>query len=349
MKDARAAAPARHRERGRRRRSSSCCRRRRRSSRARACASTARRRTPSASGPRSAPAARPRRSTAFISRPRRACCDDALSDSDRMPALDARARHRAATRSPRTARHTLALDRALARASRRARARRARRRRRCSSKRGQLLPRERVARLLDPGVPFLELSTLAGWLQDSDDPERSVPGGGAICGIGVVCRRARHGRRRRRRHRRRRAAAARASRSCCARSRSRSRTSCRSCTWSNRRAPTCSSTASSSSCAAAALFCNLARLSAAGLPVIAVVHGSSTAGGAYMTGLADHVIMVRGRARAFLAGPPLLKAATGEIATDEELGGADMHAERLGPGRVRRRRRRERARRPRAS
>ena len=75
-----------------------------------------------------------------------------------------------------------------------------------------------------------------------------------------------------------------------------------------------------------ALFCNLARLSAAGLPVIAVVHGSSTAGGAYMTGLADHVIMVRGRARAFLAGPPLLKAATGEIATDEELGGADMHA-----------------------
>ncbi|HWH83451.1 MAG TPA: carboxyl transferase domain-containing protein, partial [Burkholderiaceae bacterium] len=74
------------------------------------------------------------------------------------------------------------------------------------------------------------------------------------------------------------------------------------------------------------LFCMLARLSAAGLPVIAVVHGSSTAGGAYMTGLADHVIMVRGRARAFLAGPPLLRAATGEIATDEALGGAEMHA-----------------------
>jgi geranyl-CoA carboxylase beta subunit len=73
-------------------------------------------------------------------------------------------------------------------------------------------------------------------------------------------------------------------------------------------------------------FWMLARLSAAGLPVIAVVHGSSTAGGAYMTGLADHVIMVRGRARAFLAGPPLLKAATGEIATDEALGGANMHA-----------------------
>src|SRR5437764_74624 len=53
-------------------------------------------------------------------------------------------------------------------------------------KRGQLLPRERVARLLDPGVPFLELSTLAGWRQDVDDVERSVPGGGTICGIGVV-------------------------------------------------------------------------------------------------------------------------------------------------------------------
>ena len=46
------------------------------------------------------------------------------------------------------------------------------------AKRGQLLPRERVARLLDPGVPFLELSTLAGWLLDSDDADRSVPGGG---------------------------------------------------------------------------------------------------------------------------------------------------------------------------
>lgn len=70
----------------------------------------------------------------------------------------------------------------------------------------------------------------------------------------------------------------------------------------------------------------LARLSAAGIPVISVVHGSSTAGGAYMPGLSDYVVMVRDRARAFLAGPPLLKAATGEIATEEELGGAEMHA-----------------------
>jgi geranyl-CoA carboxylase beta subunit len=74
------------------------------------------------------------------------------------------------------------------------------------------------------------------------------------------------------------------------------------------------------------MFFNLARLSAAGLPVVTVVHGSSTAGGAYFPGLSDYVIMVRGRARAFLAGPPLLRAATGEVATEEELGGADMHS-----------------------
>ncbi len=57
-----------------------------------------------------------------------------------------------------------------------------------------------------------------------------------------------------------------------------------------------------------------------------MVHGSSTAGGAYLPGLSDYVIMVRNQAKMFLAGPPLLKAATGEIATDEELGGAEMHA-----------------------
>eukprot|EP01034_Spumella_vulgaris_P007003 gene7003-8926_t len=72
-------------------------------------------------------------------------------------------------------------------------------------------------------------------------------------------------------------------------------------------------------------FANQARLSAKGIPQICVMHGHSTAGGAYLPGMSDYVIMVRGRAKAFLAGPPLLKAATGEIATDEELGGAEMH------------------------
>jgi geranyl-CoA carboxylase beta subunit len=81
-----------------------------------------------------------------------------------------------------------------------------------------------------------------------------------------------------------------------------------------------------------ALFRNLARLSAAGIPVLTVQHGSGTAGGAYMPGLSDAVIMVRGRSRAFLAGPPLLKAATGEIASEEDLGGAEMHTSVSGLG-----------------
>src|SRR5438045_7000457 len=74
-----------------------------------------------------------------------------------------------------------------------------------------------------------------------------------------------------------------------------------------------------------ALFRNLARLSAAGIPVITVQHGSGTAGGAYMPGLSDIAIMVRARWRAFLAGPPLLKAAPGDIATEEDMGGAELH------------------------
>ena len=87
------------------------------------------------------------------------------------------------------------------------------------------------------------------------------------------------------------------------------------------------------------VFANMARLSAAGLPQITVVHGSSTAGGAYMPGLSDYVIAVRGAAKVFLAGPPLVKAAIGEDADDEMLGGAELHATVTGTGRVHRRRR----------
>jgi geranyl-CoA carboxylase beta subunit len=77
-------------------------------------------------------------------------------------------------------------------------------------------------------------------------------------------------------------------------------------------------------------FYNQARLSAAGIPQIAVVHGSSTAGGAYLPGLSDYVIVVRGKSKIFLAGPPLVKAAIGEDASDEELGGAELHAQVTG-------------------
>lgn len=75
-----------------------------------------------------------------------------------------------------------------------------------------------------------------------------------------------------------------------------------------------------------ALFRDLTRLSKAGVPTIAVVYGNSTAGGAYVPGMSDHVVMIEGRSKVFLAGPPLVKAATGEISDEETLGGADMHA-----------------------
>jgi geranyl-CoA carboxylase beta subunit len=198
-------------------------------------------------------------------------------------------------------------------------------------RRGQLLPRERVALLLDPGAPYLPLASLAGWLQDTPDADRSVPGGGVIAGIGVV-----------------------------------SGVRCMIVASDSgidagaiqamgldkilrvqeialqNKLPFVHLVESAGAnlmryrvegfVHGGALFRNLARLSAAGIPVITVQHGSGTAGGAYMPGLSDVVIMVRGRSRAFLAGPPLLKAATGEVATEEELGGAEMHSSVSGLG-----------------
>jgi geranyl-CoA carboxylase beta subunit len=198
-------------------------------------------------------------------------------------------------------------------------------------RRGQLLPRERVGLLLDPGAPFLPLCSLAGYQQDSKDPQASVPGGGIIAGIGFV-----------------------------------SGVRCMVVASDSgidagaiqpmgldkilrvqelallHKLPFLHLVESAGAnlmrykvegfIRGGALFRNLALLSAAGLPVITVQHGSGTAGGAYMPGLSDIVIMVRGRSRAFLAGPPLLMAATGEVATEEELGGAEMHTAVSGLG-----------------
>jgi len=197
--------------------------------------------------------------------------------------------------------------------------------------RGQLLPRERLALLLDPGAPFLELCSLTGYCLDNPDPARSVPGGGVIAGIGFV-----------------------------------SGTRCMIAVNDSgidagalqprgldkqlrvqelallNKLPYLQLVESAGANLMAYrveefvkggnLFRNLARLSAAGLPVITVTHGSSTAGGAYQTGLSDYIVMVRGRSRAFLAGPPLLLAATGEVANEEELGGAEMHTSVSGLG-----------------
>ncbi|WP_323118304.1 acyl-CoA carboxylase subunit beta [Burkholderia alba] len=197
------------------------------------------------------------------------------------------------------------------------------------AKRGQLLPRERLALLVDAGAPFLELAALAGYLVNDTDPDKSVPGAGLIAGIGYI-----------------------------------SGTRCMIVVADSgieagalqpmglekfqrlqrialeHRLPFVHLVESAGAnllqyrveefIHGGGHFYQLAKLSAAGIPVLTLVHGSSTAGGAYMPGLSDYVVMVRDRAKAFLAGPPLLKAATGEIATDEELGGALMHASTSG-------------------
>ncbi len=191
-------------------------------------------------------------------------------------------------------------------------------------KRGQLLPRERVALLLDPGAPYVPLCTLAGYLQDTKDPEKSVPGGGMVAGMGFIggvrCMVV-------------------ASDSGIDAGAIQARglekiLRVQEIALENK-LPFVHLVESAGAnltkykvegfVHGGSLFRNLARLSAAGIPVITVQHGSGTAGGAYMPGLSDIVIMVRGRSRAFLAGPPLLMAATGEAATEEELGGAEMH------------------------
>ncbi|MCP1483663.1 geranyl-CoA carboxylase subunit beta [Pseudomonas chlororaphis] len=194
-------------------------------------------------------------------------------------------------------------------------------------KRGQLLPRERLNLLLDPGAPFLELASLAGY-KLHDDKDGSQAGGGLIAGIGYV-------------------------------------SGVRVLVVANNSAikggtispsglkkslrlqqiamenklpvVTLAESGGANLNYAAEIFvegarsfANQARMSAMGLPQITVVHGSATAGGAYQPGLSDYVVVVRGKAKLFLAGPPLLKAATGEVATDEELGGAEMHAQVAG-------------------
>ncbi|HJP89364.1 MAG TPA: carboxyl transferase domain-containing protein, partial [Candidatus Limnocylindrales bacterium] len=78
------------------------------------------------------------------------------------------------------------------------------------------------------------------------------------------------------------------------------------------------------------IFYNQARMSAAGIPQIALVMGSSTAGGAYVPAMSDETVIVKGTGTIFLGGPPLVKAATGEEVSAEDLGGAEVHARRSG-------------------
>ncbi len=196
--------------------------------------------------------------------------------------------------------------------------------------RGQLLPRERVARLIDRGSDFLELSALAGLGMHDDDGKKSVQGGGSIAGIGVVA-----GRR----------IVVSASDSAIKggtiapmglKKALRAQEIAR-----DNKLPLVSLVESGGAnlmyqaeifVDGGRSFANQARLSAAGIPQVAVVHGSSTAGGAYLPGLSDYVVLVKGRSSIYLAGPPLVKAAIGEDATDEALGGAELHATVTGLG-----------------
>ncbi|MGC4060463.1 MAG: carboxyl transferase domain-containing protein [Aquabacterium sp.] len=197
-------------------------------------------------------------------------------------------------------------------------------------KRGQLLPRERVARLLDRDSPFLEISTLAGLGMHDDDGKKTVLGGGTIIGIGVV-----------------------AGKRCLVTASDSALKGGTISPMGLKKGLRAQEIARENKLPLIALvesgganlmyqaeifvdggksFANQARLSAMGIPQIAVVHGSSTAGGAYLPGLSDYVILVKGRSSIYLAGPPLVKAAIGEDATDEDLGGAEMHASVTGLG-----------------
>jgi 3-methylcrotonyl-CoA carboxylase beta subunit len=193
--------------------------------------------------------------------------------------------------------------------------------------RGKLLPRERVEVLLDPGASFLELSSLAAWGMYNDES----PGGSGINGIGVV-----------------------------------SGVECMICAndatakggasypMSVKKALRAQEIAARNRLPCVYLvesaganllyqaeffadlggraFANQSRMSAAGIPQIALVFGNSTAGGAYVPGLSDYTVLVKGQAKVFLGGPPLVKMATGEEVDDESLGGAEMHTRLSGVG-----------------
>lgn len=195
--------------------------------------------------------------------------------------------------------------------------------------RGQLTPRERLARLLDPGMPFLRLHTLAGYMVDTKKEEKSVPGASLLVGIGFV-------------------------------------KGVRCMVWvddsgikagamakgslavtysiqklaMNLKLPFVHLVESAGAnlmeyevehwAGGGRIFANLAKLSAAGIPTIACLHGASTAGGAYMIGMSDYVIGVKKRGLAALAGAALVEAATGEKADDRQLGGTEMHSEVTG-------------------
>ena len=185
--------------------------------------------------------------------------------------------------------------------------------------RGKLLPRERVEMLLDEGSYFLEIAPLAGIGMDDE-----IPGARVIGGIGLV-----------------------SGRECLIianEATAKGGSTGEAGLWKNARLAdiareNCLTSIMLVESAGADLpvqskifvpggrgFREITRRSKLRIPSISVVFGSSTAGGAYLPGMSDYVVMVKKQAQVFLAGPPLVKMATGEVSTEEELGGAEMHS-----------------------
>src|SRR5271165_4025000 len=192
---------------------------------------------------------------------------------------------------------------------------------------GKLLVRERIDALLDPGAPFLELSALAAQGVYEDD----LPGAGLVTGIGRV-----------------------SGRECMVVANDPTvkggtyypltvKKHLRAQEVAGDNALPCIYLVESGGAFLpkqdevfpdrehfGRIFFNQARLSAQGIAQIAVVHGSCTAGGAYVPAMSDHAVIVRNQGRVFLGGPPLVRAATGEEIDAESLGGADVHCRRSG-------------------
>ncbi len=193
--------------------------------------------------------------------------------------------------------------------------------------RGKLLPRERVMRLLDKNTPFLEISPLAA----IDMYDNDAPAAGIICGVGVV-----HGREVMviandatvkggtyypmtiLKH---------------ARAQEIAETNNLPCVYlvdsGGIYLPLQAGTFPDKD-HFGRIFFNEARMSAKGIAQIAVVMGSCTAGGAYLPAMSDECVIVKNQGTIFIGGPPLVKAATGEVVTAEELGGADVHCRKSG-------------------
>src|SRR6188472_3952564 len=188
--------------------------------------------------------------------------------------------------------------------------------------RGKLMPRERIELLIDPGSAFLELSPLAGWGSDF------AVGASVVTGIGVV-----------------------SGVECMVIANDPTVRGGASNPWTvkklfraaqiarENRLPTVNLVESGGAdlptqkeifIPGGALFRGLTEASADRRPTVALVFGNSTAGGAYVPGMSDYVVMVKEEAKVFLGGPPLVKMATGEESDDESLGGAEMHARTSG-------------------